>query len=307
MGREDLRIRSEGDTVSRSATQSLHEEAVAHAVLAERAGEHMWTHITSEYTQDPDQIAATLATNEPLAWTLALPSEGDGTFRFLTGTTVDEIRDQYAALRVRLEIHGWEPLLEIRESWYVLSQGISTLKMVPEGVTSQGETVVLFPVGEDGVLGELQVGTVGRLPDGRAPVDETRLPERRRAALRFHDEYIDALRTEDVERLVAAHAPVAAVAMRSYLTDESTLLHTNDPAALTAYFTALFEKYRVRDVQLVNRVAETWYVFAELRWVVEERDGARRTLAFCTAELSPLDAEGRYWIRTGAGTDPVEV
>jgi predicted SnoaL-like aldol condensation-catalyzing enzyme len=293
--------------VSRNATQSLHEEAVAHAVLAERAGEHMWTHIRSEYTQDPDQIAATLATDEPLAWTLALPSEEDGSFRFLTGTTVEEIRDQYAGLRVRLEIHGWEPLLEIRQSWYVLTQGVSTLRMVPGGETSQGETVVLFPVGGDGVLGELQVGTVGRLPDGRPPVDETRLPERRRAALRFHDEYIDALLAHDVDRLVQAHAPVAAVAMRSYLTDESTLLHTNDPEALTAYFTALFEKYRVLDVRIVNRMAETWYVFSELHWIVEEREGARRTLAFCTAELAPLDAEGRYWIRTGTGTDPVEV
>jgi hypothetical protein len=63
----------------------------------------------------------------------------------------------------------------------------------------------------------------------------------------------------------------------------------------------------VRDVQLVNRVAESWYVFAELHWTVEEREGARRTLEFCTAETAPLDADGRYWVRTGSGTDPVEV
>jgi len=28
---------------------------------------------------------------------------------------------------------------------------------------------------------------------------------------------------------------------------------------------------------------------------------------FCTAETSTLDDEGRYWVRTGSGTDPVEI
>ena len=64
---------------------------------------------------------------------------------------------------------------------------------------------------------------------------------------------------------------------------------------------------KVLDVQLVNRVAESWYVFADLHWTVQERAGARRILHFCTAETSPLDSQGRYWVRTGSGTDPVEI
>jgi hypothetical protein len=275
--------------------------------LAEKSGELMWRHIESEYTQDVDEIAGTLATDAPLAWTLAFEAGDAGSFRFLTGTTVEEIRGQYGALREQIEIQNWDALLEIRQGWYTVTQGVCTLKRVPSGEISKGETVTLFPVGDDGVLGELQVGTVGRLPDGCLPADDPSLPRLRLAALSSHDAYLEALRTEDVEHIVAAHAASAAVAIRSYLTDSSTLLDVSGAAGLGDYFADLFRRFRVHEVRLVNRVAERWYVFAELHWIVEERTGEGRTLEFCTAELSPFDAEGRYWVRTGAGTDPVEV
>jgi predicted SnoaL-like aldol condensation-catalyzing enzyme len=266
-----------------------------------------WKHIHSEYTQDVHQIAATLATDAPLAWTLAREGDREGSWRFLAGTTVDEIRGQYETLREAIEIHGWNALIEIRQGWYTLTHGVVTLKQVPTGLMTQSETVALFPVGYDGILGELQIGTVGRLPDGRTPSDNGQQPPHARlAALLAHDAYIEALRTENVDQIMAAHSPNGAVAIRSYLTDVSSLLNTSDIDEVREYFTALFHRYRVRDIQLVNRVAEAWYVFAELHWIVEERGDAGRTLEFCTAEMSPLDPEGKYWIRTGAGTDPIE-
>lgn len=287
--------------------RTLREEAVFHAHLAERAADLSWKHIFSEFTQDPDQIAATLATDAPVAWTLARESgAAGGAYRFLTGVTIDEVREQYEGLRKELEIHGWEPLLEIRTGWYTMSQGISLLKIVATGQMRKGETVVMFPVGTDGILGELQVGTVGRLPDGRAPIDEDRLPLRRMAVLAEHDAYMAALRAEDVGQIVNAHFDDAAVAIRNYLTDESSLLNVNGAADIGAYYTQLFDRYHVLDVQLVNRVAETWYVFAELHWTVEER-GSGRKVEFCTADLASIDADRKYWVRTGAGTDPVEV
>jgi len=294
-------------SMGQAISQSLHEEAVAHAHLAERCGELTWKHIEAEYTQDIDQIADTLATEVPLAWALARESDDEGSFRFLTGTTVEEIHGQYEVLRQSIEIHGWDPLIEIRQGWYLMTQGVATLKLVPGGETTQGQTVNLFPVGNDGILGELQVGTVGRLSDGRTPADDPRVPHQRLAVLASHDAYREALAAEDVEQIVSAHAPKAAVAIRNYLTDESSLLDANDSAALARYFSELFLRYRVRDVRLVNRLVETWYAFAELHWIVEERAGERRTLEFCTAELSPIDPRGKYWVRTGAGTDPVEV
>jgi predicted SnoaL-like aldol condensation-catalyzing enzyme len=285
--------------------QSLNEEAVSHARLAERAAELSWRHILAEYTQDPAQIAATLATGEPIAWTLARTSAADdGAYRFITGTSIDEVRDQYESLRKELEIHGWEPLLEIRTGWYTMWAGVSKIKVVGRDATHKGQTAVLFPVGRDGILGELQIATVGRLPDGTAPVDEGRVPSRRMAALHEHEDHLDALRSADVDRIVAAHREDAAIAIRSYLQDESTLVNAGGIAAVKDYYTAFFDRYRVIDVQLVNRAIDTWYIFAELHWIVEERaTGQQRE--FCTADLTSIDDDRKYWVRTGAGTDPV--
>ena len=294
-------------SVSKEITQSLHEEAVAHAWFAERSGRLMWEHIEAEYTQDVDKIAATLDTTAPLAWALARDGDEAGTFRFLTGTTVEEIRDQYRVLRQQLEIHGWRGTVELRQGWYTMTQGAGVIKMVGSESTHMSETVNLFPNGTDGILGELQCGIVGRNADGLIPVDDPDLPRRRLDALERHEAYVDALRAGNVAAIVAAHHPSCAVAMRNYVTDESTQLSVNGTAEIGAYFSALYEKYDVREVRLVNRLVERWFEFAELHWLVEERGGARRSLEFCTAELAPFDAEGRYWIRTGAGTDPVEL
>jgi hypothetical protein len=286
--------------------QSLNDEAVSHAHLAERAAELSWKHILAEYTQDPVQIAATLASGEPIAWTLALPSAADnGAYRFLAGASVDEVRDRYEDLRQDLEIHGWEPLLEIRSGWYTMWSGVSKIRTVGNGATHKGQTAVLFPVGRDGILGELQIGVVGRHADGTAPADDARVPTRRLAALHEHEDHLDALRTGDVERIVAAHREDAAIAIRSYLADESSLINIAGTAAIRDHYTALYARYRVIDVQLVNRAIDTWFIFAELHWTVEELDSGRRR-EFCTADLVSIDEDRKYWVRTGAGTDPVE-
>jgi hypothetical protein len=124
------------------------------------------------------------------------------------------------------------------------------------------------------------------------------------AVLTEHEEYMAALRAENVDRIVGGHMDDAAIAIRNYLTEESSLLNIAGHAAIRDHYAALFAKYRIIDVQLVNRVAESWYVFAELHWKVEERASGRR-LEFCTADLNSIDADRKYWVRTGAGTDPV--
>jgi hypothetical protein len=297
-----------GVSVSHLDAQSMHEEAVSHARRAERAADLAWVHLYAEYTQDIDKVLATLATDAPLSWTLAQIVSDDGAATYLAGTTMAEIRAQYEGMRQFVEIHGWEALVEIRESWYTLTHGVVTLKMVETGEFTRSETVTMFPSGEDGILGEVQIGPIGARReiatiDGPSVSDET---QRRLDALSAHNAYIEAFRAEDVAAIVAANRANGASAIRNYLTDRSTVLNVTGATALGEYYSKFFERYRVRDVQLVNRVAESWYVFAELHWTVEERVGARRGLEFCTAETSPLDPDGRYWVRTGCGTDPIE-
>ena len=297
--------------MSNVAAQSMHEEAVLHARLAERAADLAWSHLRAEYTQDIDRVLATLATNEPLTWTLPQMVSDDGTITYLAGQNLAEIRGQYEALRHFVEIHRWEAMVEIREGWYTMTHGVVTLKILETGEFTRSQTVTMFPTGEDGILGEVQIGAIGirpsLTPEPVAASDGSALPQARLDALAFHDRYVEALRTADVAAIVAANRANGAAAIRNYLTAESSVLNATGSQQLGEYFTAFFDRYDVRDVQLVNRVVESWYVFAELHWTVEERAGARRMLEFCTAETAPLDEDGRYWVRTGSGTDPVEV
>jgi hypothetical protein len=294
--------------MSDATTQlTMDEEAVAHARRTKLAGDLSWAHLEAEYTQDPETIADSLATGVPLQWCHARPDEAaGGAYRWTNAVNRTEIRDQYEDLRQIFHIKGWEAIVEIRTGWYDMMHGVSTLYFPATDTTRNAETVVLFPVGEDGILGELQTGVAGRLADGKVPWDDDPLPHRRRAALAEHESYIQALRDEDAAAIAAAHEHDAAIAIRNYLTDESSLLNVNGSADIEAYFAELFGKYRVLDVQMVNRLVETWYVFADLHWVVEERTEPGRTLEFCVAEIAPLDPDRKYVVRTGSGTDPVE-
>ena len=307
------RAPSSGGTadVSDVIVQSMHEEAVRHARLAERSGDLTWKHLYAEYTQDIEKVLATLATGEPLTWTLPQMVADDGTITYLASQNMTEIRGQYQDLRHFVEIHGWEAVVELRQGWYTLTHGVVTLKILESGEFTRNQTVTMFPIGADGILGEVQIGAIGIRPQLDAKLvaasDDSVLPQERLEALASHDRYVEALRNADVPAIVAANRTNGAAAIRNYLTEESSVLNTAGSAQLGEYFTEFFDRYKVVDVGLVNRVAESWYVFAELHWTVKERAGARRTLEFCTAETSPLDEDGRYWVRTGSGTDPVEI
>jgi len=299
-----------GSAMTRAAVEPLAEIAVRNAHAAENCANLAWAHLESEYTQDIDKVLATLATDAPLAWTLPNMFSEDGGLTYLTGQDIPEIRQQYENLRQFVQIWDWQAILEIRQSWYMLTHGVVTTKAIDTGETSRMESVTMFPIGADGILGELQIGDVGVQRENRWPEvpqgkDDIPLPQKRLEALSLHNTYLAALRSEDVDALVAAHRSDCAATIRDYTLDQSRLLNATGADGLRNYFESLFQRYRVRDVRLVNRVLESWYVFAELHWLVEERSSGR-SFEFCTAETSPLDPDGKFWVRTGAGTDLVE-
>jgi hypothetical protein len=116
-----------------------------------------------------------------------------------------------------------------------------------------------------------------------------------------------ALREENVPRLLATMRPNVATAIRSYLNDDYTVVNAEGLAELGAYYEALFARFKILQIRPVNRIVESWYIFSELHWIVEHRGGERQgeVVEFCTADVAPIDAEGRFWVRTGAGTDPM--
>jgi hypothetical protein len=231
---------------------------------------------------------------------------------YISATNMAEIRQQYEGMREAVQVWDWISMTDLRTGWYMLTHGVANLKEVRGSEPFQLESVTMFPIGDDGILGEVQIGDFANLRPNRWPEvpsaeNEAPLPVKRLQATVLHNEFLDALRAESVERIVATFRPNTAAAIRSYLTDDYIVLNASGASELATYYEALFERYRIVEVRLLNRVVESWFVFAELHWVVELRNGpdAGRRYEFCTADITPIDSEGRFWVRTGIGTNPV--
>jgi len=292
----------------------MHHEAVEHARLAGRSAALAWGHLAAEYTQDVDAVMATLEPNGPWTWTLPnngfIPSAPD--LQYFSATTLEEIRAVYENMRKYVEVWDWKATTELRGGWYVVTHGVSKLRDVPKDEHMELESITMFPVGDSGILGEVQIGDLGvtrenRWPEVPSQPGEIPLPYNRLHALELHERFMSAIRAEDVGGILATMRPDIATAVRSYLTDDYTVANAKGPQELADYYTRLFARFRIRDLQIVNRLAESWFVFAELHWTVEYRAGDRagQVVEFCTADIAPIDSEGLFWVRTGAGTDPV--
>ena len=81
---------------------------------------------------------------------------------------VDEIRGQYQDLRTFVEIHGWDPVVELRQGWYTMTHGVVTLKMLETGEFTEEPDRHDVPDRRDGILGEVQVGAIGIRPQHAA-------------------------------------------------------------------------------------------------------------------------------------------
>lgn len=310
-----------------STLRALSEDAVAHARATDKAGELAWAHILAESTQDPDAIADTLATDAPLAWGFPVLFGEDDTiiyfpgpssagiparWRFLLQSDRESIRHEYDVLREWMDIKGWESFWEVRSNWYVAFHGYGGAELTETGELTRVETVAIFPVGGDGILGELHFSAVGaarenRWPEAPAGLGDLPDPKKRAEAMRLQNQFVEALRKADVDAVLALHREDSILLIRNYLTAESTHLTVDGADEIRQYYSQLFERYQIHNVELVHKMVETWYVFAELHWTVQERSGDGRVLEFCTAEVFNIDPDCKIWARAGGGTDPVEV
>ncbi|HEV3329117.1 MAG TPA: nuclear transport factor 2 family protein [Acidimicrobiales bacterium] len=299
----------------------IHERAVEHAALAARAAYLGWRHLRSEYSQDIDTVLATLETRGPWTWTLPVgamaASETDGTaasvetLQYVCATTMEEIREQYVNMRTAVELWDWISMTDLRSSWYMVTHGVGSLIEKPLGNVFQVESVTMFPIGSDGILGEVQIGAIAnerpnRWPEVPSGEGHVPFPVKRLEATILHNEFMAAIRSQDPARIAATMRPNVASAIRSYLVDGYEMANLEGVDALDDYYTSLFERFEVLELRLVNRVVESWFVFAELHWVVRHRAGAHAgdVVEFCTADIAPIDAAGRFWVRTGVGTNP---
>jgi hypothetical protein len=271
-------------------------------------------HIEAEIVGRVPELLETLKDEGPYAYSLLSDVRPDGSVTLPILTTREEIRDAYTMIRGASDLLSVEPMVEIRGTWYTFHEAISIGRRKGSDTVSDNPTLALFPVSTDkGITGELvwryrpraSLGAAPRLGAGAGPGEEAKTPlQLRREGLALHDRYIQALRDADVDALLDAMNDGAQSAVRDYVNDTGTLVTLDGKDAHRSHWEAHFGKYEIESVDLLDRVAQDWYVFAELRVTARPRGGAGGSIAFHTAEFYVPGSDGRFIVRIGHGTDP---
>jgi hypothetical protein len=285
----------------------LERAAAASAHAYEQAILHIGEEIKARDPNNLDALVGSLSPAGPYAYTI-LPEVGvDGSIKLPVLTTREEISEAYAFIRGVSDLHEVVGLTEIRGAWYLFQDNMTRGSAKGSDVLNVRQTLSLFPSGAgEGITGELVWLRVPRALLG-APgevdvIDDDPLLARRQVFDQYA-RYLDALRANDVDAVLATLHDGVASAVRDYVAGTGTLGELTGKTAHEAWYRAFFDAYEVRSVQPLCQVTESWYVFAELRVGVAPR-GSANTVAFNTAEFHLPAKDGRFIARIGHGTEP---
>ena len=138
------------------------------------------------------------------------------------------------------------------------------------------------------------------------PLAEPKSPlEMRRHMVKLHDQFLQALRTNDAEGMAATFSEGCQSAVRDYIDDTGTITGLQGTDGLRRHYEAFFERYEVQSLDVLERASQEWYLFSEIRVEVEARDRGSKgdRLAFHTASLFVPGREDRFIVHIGHGTD----
>ena len=281
----------------------------AGAAWAGHAARQGALHTIPEYDADVPAIMETLVPDGPYAW-MIFPQVVDGVPRLPILTTREEVSKGYEMCWTMTRMLGIRNVIDLRGTWYVFAEQLSHNRS-PGGQETRGELVTLLTttsIDVPGINGEIcwarkarsELGT-DRPAQPPAPLPDNQL---RLQLLDLHDRYIEALRAGDVDAMLAEMDEAVQSPVRDYVEDTGALIGLDGIAAHREHWTSFFAKYEVRLADVLDRVAQEWYLFAEVRLTVRERGGQGRTLAFHTAEMFIPAHDGRVIARLGHGTDP---
>jgi hypothetical protein len=287
------------DLLRRSADAALH------------AASQAWTHVDAETRDDIPALLETLTERGPYGYTIMSTVRPDGTVDLPIASTRDDIRDAYETIHENYTVVDFTSFLEIRGEWYTFHEGVARTRVKATDEIGPGETIALFPVTTgNGITGELvwsrvppsTLGLGAPGPSGTRSSEDWRL---RRDLIRQHERYLAALRSADVEGVLQVMNDDVQAAIRDYVGDGGTLVGLSGRKAHRSFYSSLFDKYQIRSVDLLQRAAQDWYLFAEVRITVSPRVGAHagEEMAFHTAEFFVPAHDGRFIVRVGHGTD----
>jgi hypothetical protein len=234
-------------------------------------------HGQSETTNDIDAVMATVS--RQVCYVMPDFTLSDPTLIVLTER--EQVRGFYEDERTTMEVVDSAHIATLASDWYAFYEGVATTRSVADGNLYNSNHVVLFPVAEDGIIGEILwarrsfrdvYGGVPAPPPPVAPAGVADLPWLRWRHQQLHDRFLDALRDGDVEAAVAAFAPDARVAVRDHREGGGPMLQGNGAEVVRERCRMLVDSVQDREISLLNRLAGDWYVFVE--WVVRGRAAA---------------------------------
>jgi hypothetical protein len=262
-------------------------------------------HVTSEFTNDPVAVLATVSDQADLAFGIT-DYDDDGRSFVRAISARSGVQAHYEALRDRLDVVAWRPHVSIKRDWFVFENGISTFRDVVTGGRIERDAIVFLPADPAGIHGEIgwPIHVGARPGDPQSAESPIPTPYARAENVELLKRLATALAAQDTDAVAALLDPAATIALRDYGAG-LPFRAERGPGAAHAVFGAWFERFAVDAVDLLDVVAGDWYVFAEHRWTVRQHDG--RTMQFLTATMCPIVASQRFTALLGHGTDPVEV
>ncbi len=274
---------------------------------AVHAAEQAIIHNQAEVVGSVPGLLETLATGDRFAYMLMPDFQPDGSIRLPIATTREEVRALYEVVRGRSDVVSEEPIIELRTPWYALWESVSTGRRKGETEEHAHPLVVISPAGSgSGITGEIiwpllpreMLGTGADTTSGK---DDFLL---RRELRHRHMRLVGAFAAADVDGIVAELDDGVASAVRDYVGDSEGLVELVGKDGHRAHYAALFDRFEIVSVELVHRVTQPWYLFAETRLTVRDRGQVSRTLAFHTAAIHAPGKSGTLIASLGCGTDP---
>jgi len=276
-----------------------------YSAAAVHSGREAWTHMEAEFVGDIDGLMVTLVPNEPYAYTIVPQVMEDGSVKSPVISTYDEIRECYKFVRGRSALLSGEPLVDINGSWYTFHENVNRGRVHGQDKITESYTIAIFPVSTGkGITGELVWAkypkhTLGARIEGEEAMLEGE--PARRHLLAQHKVFLDGWRANDPEAILTHMHDGVQANIRNYVDNTGKLIGIESKDDYRTYLKGFFSKYEVVKVDYLHRVMQEWYLFAEMRVEMRDRDG--KQLAFNSADFFVPARDNRIIVQTGHGTD----
>jgi len=288
-------LRFDGD--GRVAAMEEHVRFDEHPDLRARALATVQAHVDSEFTNDVDQIMPTISTRD-VFFPIVTTGRDD---RYEVDMIVDTpvARQYYRNTRDLYDVLSSVHVNGIASDWYTVRASVGRLALRPgtpfghPGLEVDNPSVVVFPVADDGIIGEIlwtkyDFGdVVNAAADGRPITVQGPDPDRSRANAERLKEWIAARARGDIATLETLMADKCCLVAKVVDAAHQTLeLHSvTDRSMLVRH---LRDEPVPQNLKVLTQLVTDWYAVVELR-LRHGVDGPTRRRIM----IVPFAADGR--------------